>query len=101
MSVLESPVRNRLSDQVDAISSEVDDVLAAGTESITEDEVQKLFTAAIRLYVAKRAETGSGFWPVAEHAVTATEAAVTTTSLLRAVQLELFELSMWNSLGRL
>lgn len=60
--------------------------------------VTALSTWAIKEYVRLR-EAGSTFDLVDPGSTTATEAAVGATALLSAVQLETFELAMWQGLG--
>jgi hypothetical protein len=70
----------------------------AGEASAQVDDatVQRLLTAGIRLFAAKVDLEQRNFLPVrGPDAVTATDAAVTITELLRAVNLNLFDLSMW------
>jgi hypothetical protein len=67
---------------------------------VSEAEIQKQLTAAVKLYVAKR-EAGADFSPFEPDAVTATDVAVVATSMLKAVQLEVFELTLWSAWGRI
>jgi len=76
-------------------------VLAAGVaEKVPDQTVQELLTLAVRLYSAK-CEGEEPIDPFTDESVTATEVAFTTTSMLKAVQLEVFELTMWKSFGRI
>jgi hypothetical protein len=70
-------------------------------EAVSVTEVQEAVAAAVRLYVAKQQSSGEAFPPVADGALTATEAAVIASALLRSAQVETFELALWNSLGRM
>lgn len=71
--------------------------LAEGrTHEIPDDAVQALLAAGVRLFARKVEEERRHFPPVAgPEAVTATEAAMAVTELLRTVDLNLFDLSMW------
>lgn len=60
--------------------------------------VTALSTWALKEYVRLR-EDGSDFELVDPRTTTATEAAVGATSMLSAVNLETFELAMWQGLG--
>jgi hypothetical protein len=60
--------------------------------------VTALSTWALKEYVRLR-EDGSDFELVDPRITTATEAAVGATSMLSAVNLETFELAMWQGLG--
>jgi hypothetical protein len=66
----------------------------------SEAEIQRQMTAAVKAYVAKR-EAGIDFSPFEPDAVTATDVAVVATSMLKAVQLEVFELTLWSAWGRI
>lgn len=62
------------------------------------EALQQLMTAAVRLYVA-RLEAQPGLPPFTEGDITATEVAVTVTKMLKAVEMEVFELGMWQVWG--
>jgi len=76
--------------------------LAAGdTQGIGDATVQQLITAGLQLFARKVEAERRNFPPVAgPDAVTPTEAAILVTELLRAVNLNLFDLSMWASRPR-
>jgi hypothetical protein len=66
------------------------------TSEISDDAVQQLLTAGTRLFARKVERERRYFSPVtAGDAVTPTDAAVMVTELLQAVNLNLFDLSMW------
>jgi len=66
----------------------------------SESDAGRLLAAAVRIYAATAAgRPDVGPFP-ADHRVTATDVAVTTTAMLGAVQLEVFELGMWQVWGR-
>jgi hypothetical protein len=67
---------------------------------LSETEIQRKLTAAVKAYVARR-EAGVDFSPFEPDAVTATDVAVVATSMLKAVQLEVFELTLWSAWGRI
>jgi hypothetical protein len=65
--------------------------------SAPEVEIQEMLARAVRLY-ARRAEQGdasAAFPPGAD--LTATEVLVTVSAMLRAVNLQVFELGMWQA----
>ena len=71
------------------------------TAAIPDETLQLLLTAGIRLFAAKTEHERRYFSPLTSaSAVTATDAAVLVTELLRAVDLNLFDLSMWASRPR-
>jgi hypothetical protein len=86
-----------ISDQVEALRSTVDRILGADdTSSVADGDVQKLMSTVVRLYAAKVDRDG-GFPAVASGSITATDAMVATSALLRGVNLEIFELGLWQA----
>jgi hypothetical protein len=70
--------------------------LAGDPLKMPDETVQALITAGLRLYAWKVELEQRHFMPVAgRESVTPTDVAVTVTELLRAVDLNLFDLSMW------
>jgi hypothetical protein len=63
---------------------------------LSAEELQKLLAAACRLYSA-RSEAGEQFTPVPRHSISATDVMLTASGLLRAADLAVFELGMWQS----
>ena len=63
---------------------------------VTAEALQALIAAACRLYTARR-EAGEEFMPVAKNSISATDVMVTASGLLRAADLAVFELGMWQS----
>jgi len=77
------------------VAAEIQRALKAGDhEVLTPEVLQKLMTAACRLYSAQ-VEAGSQALPVGE--VTPTDIMVTASGLMRAGNLAVFELGMWQS----
>jgi hypothetical protein len=77
------------------LAAEIQRALAAGNlDVLTPEALQKLMTAACRLYSAQ-SEAGSQMLPVGE--VTPTDIMVTASGLMRAGNLAVFELGMWQS----
>lgn len=81
--------------------SRLDDIVAHdGVENVDDDVIQRMFTLAVKLYAARRA-AGHEFLPTpAEGSIEATEVAIATEGLLRAANLDLFELSLWRHWGK-
>jgi hypothetical protein len=80
-----------------AILKAVDDAVASGEFSaFTDVSVQQLMTAAARLYVAY-AEQGGNLPATTPGALNATQGMIVTSALLRAVNVQLFELGLWQS----
>jgi hypothetical protein len=62
-------------------------------------EIQAMLANAVRLYSERAAEREGALPAFAADAVTATDVMVTTTAMLKAVNLQVFELGMWQSWG--
>ncbi|MPZ88915.1 MAG: hypothetical protein GEU81_12750 [Nitriliruptorales bacterium] len=81
------------------LRADIGTVLAQDSALAVPDRaIQDLMAMAAKLYVAKR-EAGGEFPPFEGPELTATEVMVTTTSMLKAANLEVFELTMWNGFG--
>ena len=76
-----------LRSSIDALASDAD---------VTEQNIQQIMTAAVQLYAAKVTNDGD-FPAVSRGTITATDAMITTTALLRAVNVQVFELGLWQS----
>jgi hypothetical protein len=63
---------------------------------VAADALQALIASACRVYAARR-EAGEDIAPVGKNAVSATDVMVTASGLLRAVDLAVFELGMWQN----
>ena len=65
---------------------------------LSDSEVQALLARAVRLYAERVAARDTPLAAFPEGAeVTATDAVVTTTAILKAVNVQLFELGMWQA----
>lgn len=72
--------------------------MSSPAETLSDAEIQALLARAVRLYadrVAARDEPLAAFPQGAQ--ITATDAVVTTTAILKAVNVQLFELGMWQA----
>jgi hypothetical protein len=80
------------------LAVEVDRALAEGrTDALTPDAIQALMAAACRCYSAQ-VEANGNFPPLtARSKVTSTDVMVTASGLLKAANLAVFELGMWQS----
>ena len=66
--------------------------------ALADEDVQALLTAAVRIYADRMEEREvplAAFPPGA--GITATQAMVATTAILKAVNVQLFELGMWQA----
>ncbi len=84
----------------DAFADVAERGLANGTfSSVPSSELQRVLTAAIKLYAAK-AEAEEQFpAPVSAEKVTPTEIVLVVSELLRAADISLFDLAMWYRRG--
>jgi hypothetical protein len=72
--------------------------LPIDTVKPSDADIQTMLADAVRLY-AERVQERDGALPAfpADAAVTATEVMVTVTAMLKAVNLQVFELGMWQA----
>jgi hypothetical protein len=63
-------------------------------DAIPDDVLREVLTAAVKVYAAKVERRGE-LAPFAEDAVTATETVVTACAMIRAAELNLFDVAMW------
>jgi hypothetical protein len=66
-------------------------------ERLSDAEVQDNLAKAVRLYAKRAAERDGALPAFASDAATATEVMVTVTAMLKAVNLQVFELGMWQA----
>jgi hypothetical protein len=85
----------------DALAAAEELIAANATATASDRAVQQLLTAGTRLF-ARKVELERRYFPpvTALDALTPTEAAVTVTEILQAVNLNLFDLSMWSTRPR-
>jgi hypothetical protein len=70
--------------------------LAAGRPAdVSSAEIERVMTAAVRLYAAKAELEESQAPPVRPELVTPTDVVVTVSAMIRAVGLNLWDVSMW------
>ena len=79
------------------LAATLDRILVDGKLDVLPAEaLQTLLASACRLYRARR-EAGEEFPPVAKNSISATDAMVTASGLLKALDLAVFELGMWQN----
>ena len=66
-------------------------------ERLSNAEIQLMLAKAVRLYAERAAERDGTLPAFAPDATTATEVMVTVTAMLKAVNLQVFELGMWQA----
>ena len=80
----------------DAFVAAAERALASGDLDLVADaELERVLTAAVRLYAAKVDLDGKLINPVAADKLTPTDVVVSVTAMVRAVGLNLWDLSMW------
>jgi hypothetical protein len=91
-----------ISAQTDAISlgadflEAADHALSSGIlEQVSDAELERIMTAAVRLYAAKAESEGSSARPITPEMVTPTDVVVTASALIRCAGLNLWDVSMW------
>jgi hypothetical protein len=88
---------NGLSSDAIRLASEIERAFAKSDDAISVEAMQTLMGALCRVYSAQ-VENGAKFTPIAEgQVVSPTGVMVTASGLLRAANLAVFELGMWQS----
>jgi hypothetical protein len=79
-----------------AFCATAEEALRNGTpDTISDESLQRILSAAIRLYAAK-SEYHTGELPMfGDHPVNATEAVTAICAMMRAADLNFFDLQMW------
>jgi hypothetical protein len=90
-------VTNGASADAKHVAATLDRILADGNlHVISAEALQALIASACRLYMARR-EAGEEFAPVPKNSISATDVMVTASGLLKATDLAVFELGMWQN----
>jgi hypothetical protein len=66
-------------------------------ERLSDTDIQSMLAKAVRLYAERAGEQDGALPAFASDAATATEVMVTVTAMLKAVNLQVFELGMWQA----
>jgi hypothetical protein len=89
-------VKDDIAQGVAAFCASVDDALARGKpEEVADESLQRLLSAAVRLYAAKSEDRAQELPPFGERPVNATEAVTAICAFMRAADLNFFDLQMW------
>jgi hypothetical protein len=64
-------------------------------DAISDKALQQVLTAAVKVYAAKVERRGHDVVPFPQHAVTATETVVTACAMIRAADLNMFDVAIW------
>jgi hypothetical protein len=91
------PAANGASVDAKRLAAALERSIADGKlDLVSAEALQALIAAACRVYSA-RTEAGEQFTPVPKHSISATDVMLTASGLLRAADLAVFELGMWQS----
>jgi hypothetical protein len=100
-----SPQNTALRGRVRDAAVELEQAILDGSacQALAEEDIQRLLAAATKIYVGKLEQQGrfSPFPAEGRLLVTATEVAATASGMLQALQIEVFELGMWQTQGGL
>ena len=97
VAALGKPAANGASADAKRLAATLERSVADGKlDLVSADALQKLIAAACRVYSA-RTEAGEQFTPVPRNSISATDVMLTASGLLRAADLAVFELGMWQS----
>jgi hypothetical protein len=64
-------------------------------DAISDRTLQQVLTAAVKIYAAKVERRGHDVAPFSPNAVTATETVVTACGMIRAADLNMFDVAIW------
>jgi hypothetical protein len=64
-------------------------------DAISDKELQRVLTAAVKVYAAKVERRGHEVAPYARDAVTASETVVAACGMIRAADLNMFDVAIW------
>jgi hypothetical protein len=85
-----------IGDPAEPFCVEAEKALQSGKPDLVSDEaLQKIFSAAVRLYAAKWEERQRELPPFGARPVNATEAVTAICAIMRAADLNFFDLQMW------
>jgi len=88
-------VRHRRAPAADFVAR-VRAALARGEPDAIPDELlQTMLAAAVKLYAAKVERHGNALKPFADDTITATESVVAACAMIRAADLNIFDVAMW------
>ena len=97
MSSSNTLVRDTLAENVALIANQVDAIMnSSPSEFVTDETIQKLLTAAAVLYAA-RVESGGDLCATTPAALNATQGMIVTSGIMKSVNLQVFELGLWQS----
>ena len=84
-----------------AFCASVDDAFRNGSpEAVSDESLQRVLSAAVRLYAAKSEDRAQELAPFGDKPVNATEAVTAICAIMRAADLNFFDLQMWYRRGQ-
>lgn len=89
------PARRNGADAKDFCAATREALKRGEPDAIPDKTLQQVLTAAVKLYAAKVERRGHDVAPYAQGAVTATETVVTACGLIRAADLNMFDVAIW------
>ena len=83
-------------DPVAAFCAQAEDAIRSGKpDKVPDAALQRVFSAAVRLYAAKWEDRAVELAPFGDRPVNATEAVTAICAIMRAADLNFFDLQMW------
>jgi hypothetical protein len=91
-----SAVKADASEGAAAFCAQAEDALKDGRpDQVTDETLQRVLSAAVRLYAAKWEDRATELAPFGDRPVNATEAVTAICAIMRAADLNFFDLQMW------
>jgi hypothetical protein len=78
------------------MSSQIEAIASPG-DRLSDTQIQNMLANAVRLYAERAAQNDGPLAAFSSDAATATDVMVTVTAMLKAVNLQVFELGMWQA----
>ena len=83
-------------DPVAAFCAQAEQAIGSGKpDQVADETLQRVFSAAVRLYAAKWEDRAVELAPFGDRPVNATEAVTAICAIMRAADLNFFDLQMW------
>jgi hypothetical protein len=90
------PAKRAAADPGAAFCTAVESALKRGApQAISDEALRRVLTAAVRVYAAKAEDVGREIAPFLANTVTATETVTAACAMIRAADLNLFDVAMW------
>jgi hypothetical protein len=91
-------VPDTLADGVAVLANQIDAIVSgSANETVTDATITKLLTAAALLYAARIESGGDNIAATARGALNATQGMMVTTGIMKSVNLQVFELGLWQT----